>query len=506
MIRKRELEKEVNLFEEIVRHAPVACFVIREKDDSVKFANEKVEDILGYPRSEVIGKPLTEFIKYRLEKWSELKKVIKEGEYFKAENDFKRNDQKVISLKYEATKFRWKDEKSYFIFFVRNVSDQVLARSLYRHIFENAADWIYTVDLEGKFTSVNHKFLQMLGYTQNEIIGKTDVEIGLVSSQHQLLVAEEFRKRINQLDEGTKRYQVDVVSKMGEVFSVDVSSVPIIENDKVIGVQGIARDITASRVYENKILSLNKELEEKVKERTEKLQEALSLKEQLLVDVSHELRTPLTIIKLVLENIKEMEEYSVNEVDSITQEVDRIEDFVSDLTLIARPAVSDTFFTFKKGVPITERALVVLGRLGPLVQQKKLTITTEFEKILLYTNQTLFDRLLANLLTNAIKYSKNKGDVIVRLYEKGGEVIVEVQDFGVGIPKEKQKFIFERFYQVDQSRDRGKGGTGLGLSIVLWIVEKHRGRIEVESAEGNGALMRVYFPVISSVGKIADRS
>ena len=500
MIRKSELKKEVNLFEEIVRHAPVACFVIREIDDTVKFANEKVEGILGYPHSEVVGKQLTDFIKYRLEKWGKLKRIIKEGEYFKAEDDFKRNDQRVISLKYEATKFRWKDGKSYFIFFIRNVSDQILARSLYRHVFENADDWIYTVDLEGRFTSVNQKFLRMLGYTAQELIGKQAGELGIIRGENRVKATGEFEKRIYDPRQVFKRYKVDVHSKEGSVFSVDVSAVPIIEDGKVTGVQGIARDVTAAREYEKRILSLNKELEDKVKERTEKLREALSLKDQMLSDVSHELRTPLTIINLVLENIQEDSEFNSTELGSISYELDRIEALISDLSLVALPVSEDTLFPLERGVDISLIASQVLERLSSLFKKKSLTVVSEFEKIVLDTNRELFDRLLANLLTNATKYSKDKGEIIIRIFSEEQGMVLEVQDFGAGIPLEKQKFIFERFYQVDQSRDRGKGGVGLGLSIVKWIVEKHRGDITVKSKEGEGTLFRVVFPRISSSG------
>ena len=501
MIRKSELKKEVNLFEEIVRHAPVACFVIRAEDDTVKFANEKVEDVLGFSHLEVVGKPLTDFIKYRLEKWAKLKGLIKEGAYFKTESDFKRNDGEVISVKYEATKFRWEDGKSYYIFFVRKMLGEILAGSLYQHIFENADDWIYTVDLDGKFTSVNQKFLRTLGYSEKELVGKTAGELGLIRGDYRNLATEEFEKRINQESSSSTRYQVEVVSKSGDIFFVDISAVPIIDKNRVVGMQGVARDITAARKYERKILSLNKELEDKVKERTEKLQETLSLKEQLLADVSHELRTPLTIINLVLENIQDNNEYIPSELGSIAQEVDRIERLISDLSLVALPVSEDTLFPFEKNINVTEIALDVIRRLASLTKKKNLTVVVEFEKIEMYTNIDLFDRLLTNLLTNAIKYSKNNKEIIVRMFKVGEAVVLEVQDFGAGIPEEKKLFIFERFYQVDQSRDRGKGGVGLGLSIVKWVVEKHKGIVSVESKEGEGALFRVVFSHISSHGE-----
>ena len=340
----------------------------------------------------------------------------------------------------------------------------------------------------------------MLGYTAQELIGKQAGELGIIRGENRVKATGEFEKRIYDPRQVFKRYKVDVHSKEGSVFSVDVSAVPIIEDGKVTGVQGIARDVTAAREYEKRILSLNKELEDKVKERTEKLREALSLKDQMLSDVSHELRTPLTIINLVLENIQEDSEFNSTELGSISYELDRIEALISDLSLVALPVSEDTLFPLERGVDISLIASQVLERLSSLFKKKSLTVVSEFEKIVLDTNRELFDRLLANLLTNATKYSKDKGEIIIRIFSEEQGMVLEVQDFGAGIPLEKQKFIFERFYQVDQSRDRGKGGVGLGLSIVKWIVEKHRGDITVKSKEGEGTLFRVVFPRISSSG------
>ncbi|HIP92222.1 MAG TPA: ATP-binding protein, partial [Thermotoga sp.] len=108
-------------------------------------------------------------------------------------------------------------------------------------------------------------------------------------------------------------------------------------------------------------------------------------------------------------------------------------------------------------------------------------------------------QMLLNLVDNAVKYTstKEKGEkkVWVRVKRKGNEAIIEVEDTGPGIPQEAKTRIFERFYRVDKARSRKMGGTGLGLSIVKMIVDKHGGKIEVESEVGKGTLMRIRFPL-----------
>jgi signal transduction histidine kinase len=99
-----------------------------------------------------------------------------------------------------------------------------------------------------------------------------------------------------------------------------------------------------------------------------------------------------------------------------------------------------------------------------------------------------------NLVDNAIKYTPEDGRVTLSSQRQNGWITVKVQDTGIGIPKEEQSKIFDRFYRADMGRSREFGGSGLGLSIAKWIAELHRGRIEVESEPGKGSTFTVYFP------------
>ena len=103
--------------------------------------------------------------------------------------------------------------------------------------------------------------------------------------------------------------------------------------------------------------------------------------------------------------------------------------------------------------------------------------------------------MMINLIDNAIKYTPEGGQVAVRARAEESELIIEIEDTGIGIPEEDLARIFERFYRVDKGRSRKLGGTGLGLSIVKHIVENHRGSIKVDSELEKGTTFIIQFPL-----------
>ena len=108
-------------------------------------------------------------------------------------------------------------------------------------------------------------------------------------------------------------------------------------------------------------------------------------------------------------------------------------------------------------------------------------------------NREMMNELLYNLCDNAIRYNKKGGTVDVAVYETDKQVILSVKDTGIGISKEHQDRIFERFYRVDRSRSKLTGGTGLGLAIVKHIVAQHNAKLELESEKDVGTCIRVLF-------------
>ena len=130
-------------------------------------------------------------------------------------------------------------------------------------------------------------------------------------------------------------------------------------------------------------------------------------------------------------------------------------------------------------------------------QQRQLQLRTILpeESPSALVNKDQIEQVLINIVSNALKYTPDGGEVVISVQGQDSEVMIAVQDSGVGIPKADLPRIFERFYRVDKARSRKMGGTGLGLSIAQQIVSSHGGRIWIESEEGRGTLVAFTLPL-----------
>ena len=126
-------------------------------------------------------------------------------------------------------------------------------------------------------------------------------------------------------------------------------------------------------------------------------------------------------------------------------------------------------------------------------EKNEVSLFVKGEHILANVNKDLIDELLYNLCSNAIRYNKKGGKVIITTRMEKDKPMLSVNDTGIGIPKDQQERVFERFYRVDKSRSKSTGGTGLGLAIVKHIVAQHDAELVLESQEGVGTEIRVYF-------------
>jgi signal transduction histidine kinase len=125
----------------------------------------------------------------------------------------------------------------------------------------------------------------------------------------------------------------------------------------------------------------------------------------------------------------------------------------------------------------------------------QLKLETSSASIALNGDQELINRLILNLLDNAVKYTPQGGEISLALERRNGNAEIVVRDTGIGIPEADQSRVFDRFYRVDKARSRALGGAGLGLSIVRWIVDVHGGEVSVDSTPGRGSTFVVKLPL-----------
>ena len=233
----------------------------------------------------------------------------------------------------------------------------------------------------------------------------------------------------------------------------------------------------------------------------DRLQVAFEKLTRFTADASHELRTPLTILRthaeLALSRPRGVDEYQQTLTTSL-QVYERLTTLVESLLTLAR-ADQGQLELRRETVDLRRIAEQCVEWLQPLAAQRNIALTVEGEPALMRGDSTRLGQVVTNLVSNAIRYNRDGGNVTVRVSLPLDVVdkwaLLEVRDTGIGIPAESQSHIFERFYRVDQARARNSGGNGLGLAISKCIVEAHGGQIGFDSQPDGGSRFWIRIPV-----------
>lgn len=228
---------------------------------------------------------------------------------------------------------------------------------------------------------------------------------------------------------------------------------------------------------------------------TEKL-EREKLRREFSANVSHELKTPLTSISGFAEIIQDgyVKEEDVRAfAGRIYKEAQRLITLVEDVIRISQLDEGEVPYEWTE-TDLYQTAKNVFGTLSEAAKKQDVHLYIEGDRVQLHTVPNILEEVLFNLCDNAIKYNKPGGNVCICLTENEESVCISVKDNGVGIPKEDQSRVFERFYRVDKSHSKEIGGTGLGLSIVKHGVSFLGGEVELESTPGQGTEITVSFP------------
>lgn len=261
-------------------------------------------------------------------------------------------------------------------------------------------------------------------------------------------------------------------------------------------------------------LEINKEFKKRQEAEEERLEykEALemeSLKNDFMSNMSHELKTPLNIIYSMLQLVElELEKLAAGKRDEIDekklkryrhvakQNVFRLLRLINNITEVSH--IGAGYYSLK---PINCNIVKIIEDITMSVvdyvknKKRNIIFDTEVEEFVMGCDPEKIERIVLNLLSNAIKYTDEGGDIRVNLEIKEGHLVVLVKDNGIGIPKDKQESIFERFVQVDSSFTRKCEGSGMGLALVKCLVELHNGVVRVESKLGEGSTFIVEIPI-----------
>lgn len=245
------------------------------------------------------------------------------------------------------------------------------------------------------------------------------------------------------------------------------------------------------------LVSRIEQQQQQLREQNRELIRAEDMRRSFSANVSHEMKTPLQVIagysELLSTGMVPAED-TTKFAGIIHDEAQHMYALIDDVLALSRLDEPVSPDGLSDQIDLYALAKSVAERLRPLAEKHEVALRVEGTEVLIDGNESLMEQVMTNLVSNAIRYNKPGGEVVVSVDVEATDAVVKIADTGVGISAEEQQKIFERFYRVDKSRSKETGGTGLGLAIVKHAVEHHHGTITVESELGKGSVFSVRFP------------
>ena len=266
----------------------------------------------------------------------------------------------------------------------------------------------------------------------------------------------------------------------------------------------------ANNIDEIKDIKTYKEIQpfiDTIKKQHEDIVKNSHVRQEFTANVSHELKTPLTSISgysELIENGMATQEDTIRFAGEIHKSSQRLLTLINDIIELSELDSSESKVAMET-VNIYDIAKNCVEMLKFNAKDHGVNLKFEGTPCNITANKMMMEELVYNLLSNAIRYNREGGSATVRVNKILDRVNLEVLDTGIGISKENQKRIFERFYRVDKSRSKSTGGTGLGLAIVKHILIKHNAQLELESTEGKGTHITVIFQPSQKKGLINNK-
>ncbi len=427
--------------------------------------NPAAEKLYGYNKEEALGKHIQMIIpkkdKYQ---YSALIKRLKAGQPIKSfETTRERKDGQLVDVSLTISLIKNSEGKvTGFSSIGQDITERKKIQDklkLFSQVIEEAPDGIQITDRFGNIIYSNHASKRIYGFSQKEMLGKNVNGMNADPKIAEKVIIPALKKC------GHWQGELLIKHKKDHTFPIWLTT-SVVRNEagRVFALVGIIRDITEM-----------KRLEE--------------LKKEFLSVAAHELKTPITTLKLMsqahLLKYKRIgaDQLKIEELQLMDRELDRLTRLINDILDNQRIETGKLNLRFEKiNLPplineVAEQIKVIYPEYKIISERMpvKISVVADFDRI---------KQVLTNLLSNAVKYSPKNSKITIKAQKVGKEVKVSVKDQGLGIPKDKLKLIFDRFYQA---KEKSNGGFGLGLYIAKEIIEMHGGKIWAKSKTGQGS-------------------
>ncbi|WP_315110252.1 ATP-binding protein [Clostridium intestinale] len=461
------------------------CYMLHLRDYIVIKVTNEFLDLIQYLREDIVNKHISEVLSL-LKATFDIKEIEKEKNYFIFTKDYEAIE---VNIELEDNLIMFKVNrgtklKDKFLFFEELYNENRLGMAIFSvpDIRLLKANQTYLDFFDTPFDIRENTY----GRKIHEFV------TGWKGSPSEQLWREVLsQKKIVHVDE----YAYDNF-KRGRTFWKG-TLIPIHEDGEMKYVAEMTEEITERYLTE----MLIEEQSHIVLEENDELERTLSNQEKFFSFISHEFKTPLTVtmsavqaIELICKN--ELSDIAKKYIKKIYQSSLQQVRLVNNLLDITR-ADAGYLKVNKKNMDIVRMTKLIIKSILVYANEKNVNIecNPSSKEIYLGIDDEKYERILLNLLSNAIKFSPIEGNIYVNIEENDGLVSITVKDEGPGIPEDKQKVIFERFGQVNNSLTRESEGTGIGLYIVKLLVNALRGEINLESKLGQGSAFKVILPI-----------
>src|ERR1035437_9344315 len=510
---EKKLEKEFFLFKSLFEASKDGIAIVT--NGKIVLSNDSFATIFGHKKKEeVFNNSLIDFVSSNDSlKVAEYFQLLELGKEVPGRLEFlgRRKDKSVFFIEVSPSIINV-DSKNFVVIDARDVTERKRAQQAireseekYRNITENIDDFLFTFErIEKVLKPLFYTFSveKITGYTQTEFLLESTLFLKIVYPDDFHLVKKKLKTILRSRIQVSEEMEFRILNKHGNIVWIR-TKINVIRNTdgKISKIYGLVSDI-----------SLRKKAEEELNRSTENLIKLNETKDKFISIISHDLRTPFSSIMgftdLLIEDEDLTEEEKKQYVRFIQESSKSMLALVNSLLDWTRLQTGRIKFEPEK---ISARMIIInsINSLSVAALQKNIILKSEVEKnVTIYADNSLMTQVFNNLISNAIKFTKPGGEIVIsaspskktRFYE------FSVRDNGVGIKPENMKELFRIDTKFSSEGTAGEKGTGLGLSLVNEIIEKHGGKIWVESEYGKGSNFKFILPIASANILLVDDS